>query len=88
VSRRLGHSGPEDMNKVRDNVYSVDCDDFNNTYDKPMGHSYFLTDPKKKSGAVFKHMLQAMNTGRVYTESNRRLILSKNYVPKKKKDKA
>ncbi len=79
VSRRLGHSGPEDMSKVRDNVYSIDCDDFNNTYDKPMGHSYFLTAPKGKDGAVFKHMLQAIKTGRVQAESNHRLILSKNY---------
>jgi len=82
VSRRLGHSGPEDMDKVRDNVYSVDCDDFNNTYDKPMGHSYFLTDPKGKDGAVFKHMIQAMKTGRVQTEADNRLILRKNYAPK------
>jgi len=67
---------------VRDNVHSVDCDDFNNTYDKPMGHSYFLTDPKGKDGAVFKHMLQAMKTGRVQTEADNRLILHKNYAPK------
>ncbi len=84
VSRRLGHSGPEDMGKVRDNVYSIDCADFNNTYDSPMGHSYFLTDPKGKDGVVFKHMLQAMNTGRVQTEEDHQLILRKNYTPKAK----
>lgn len=92
VSRRLGHSGPEDMNKVRDNVYSVDCDDFNNAYDKFMGHSYFLTEPKDKDkkgkdkkdkdGVVFKHMLQAIKTGRVQIEENNRMILRKNYDPK------
>jgi esterase/lipase superfamily enzyme len=85
VSRRLGHSGPEDMKKVRDNVYSVDCDDFNNTYDKPMGHSYFLTDPKGKDGVVFKHMLDAITTGRVQADSGNRLILDKTSLQKKKK---
>ena len=76
------------MNKVRDNVYSVDCDDFNNSYDKPMGHSYFLTAPKGKDGAVFKHMLQAIKTGRVQTESDNRLILPKNYSAKSWKPKS
>jgi esterase/lipase superfamily enzyme len=82
VSRRLGHSGPEDMNKVRDNVYAIDCDDFNNSYDPPMGHSYFLTDPNGKPGVVFKHMLQSIKTGRVQTESDHRLILRKTFAPK------
>jgi esterase/lipase superfamily enzyme len=82
VSRRLGHSGPEDMSKVRDNVYAIDCDDFNNSYDSPMGHSYFLTDPNGKTGVVFKHMLQSIKTGRVQTESDHRLILRKTYAPK------
>ena len=44
ASRRLGHTGPEDMNKVPKNVYSVDCDDVNTIYDKPKGHSYFRSN--------------------------------------------
>jgi esterase/lipase superfamily enzyme len=88
VSRRLGHSGPEDMKKVRDNVYSVDCDDFNNTYDMPMGHSYFLNDPKGKDGVVFKHMLEAIITGRVQVDSEHRLILDENFTAKARKAKS
>jgi esterase/lipase superfamily enzyme len=88
VSRRLGHSGPEDMQKVRDNVYSVDCDDFNNTYDMPMGHSYFLTDQKGKDGVVFKHMLEAITTGRVQADPEHRLILDKNFTAKPRKTKS
>ena len=34
-SRRLGHTGPEKMDKVPRNVYAIDCDDFNNQYDSP-----------------------------------------------------
>jgi esterase/lipase superfamily enzyme len=77
VSRRLGHSGPEDMSKVRDNVYAIDCDDFNDDYDKPMGHSYFLKDDKGKPGQTFKHMLSAMQKGRIKANADRRLILKK-----------
>ncbi len=29
ASRRLGHTGPENMDKVENNVYALDCDDFN-----------------------------------------------------------
>lgn len=42
ASRRLGHTGPEDIDKTPKNVYSVDCDDVNNSYDLPKGHSYFV----------------------------------------------
>jgi esterase/lipase superfamily enzyme len=67
ASRRLGHSGPEDMNKVPRNVFAVDCDDLNTKYDSPTGHSYFLTDGKKgdKPGRVFDHIFETMLTGRV-----------------------
>lgn len=40
-SRRLGHTGPENINKVTNNVYALDCSSFNNTFD-PKGHSYFI----------------------------------------------
>ena len=29
ASRRLGHTGPEEMDKVPGNVYAVDCDNLN-----------------------------------------------------------
>ncbi len=56
ASRRLGHTGPEDMSKVLSNVYAIDCDDFNNRYDSPKGHSYFLDDGNGRPGRVFEHI--------------------------------
>ena len=62
VSRRLGHTGPEDMGKV---VIAADCDNFNNSYDFPAGHSYFLTDDVGNSGMVFEHLFKTIKFGRV-----------------------
>jgi esterase/lipase superfamily enzyme len=66
ASRRLGHTGPEDMDKVHSNVYAIDCDDFNNQYDKPKGHSYFLDDESGNAGVVFNHIFDTIKTGRVH----------------------
>ena len=33
ASRRLGHTGPENMDKTQSNVYAIDCDNFDNRYD-------------------------------------------------------
>ncbi|RDV28197.1 alpha/beta hydrolase [Alteromonas aestuariivivens] len=65
ASRRLGHSGPEDMSKTLSNVFAIDCDNFNIKYDPPKGHSYFLEDDKGGFGAAFEHIYDAMLTGRV-----------------------
>ncbi|QJR81098.1 alpha/beta hydrolase [Alteromonas pelagimontana] len=65
ASRRLGHTGPENMSKVQSNVYAIDCDDINNLYDNPKGHLYFLNAHDGEPGAVFDHMLKAIKTGRV-----------------------
>ncbi len=77
ASRRLGHTGPEDMKKTQSNVYAIDCDNFNNRYDKPKGHSYFLDDEQGNIGVVFKHIFISIKTGRVKVddEQNRRHIL-------------
>ena len=77
ASRRLGHTGPEDCNKVQSNVYSIDCDNFNNKYDTPKGHSYFLSDDNNNVGAVFEHIFNTIKTGRVSVddEVNRKHIL-------------
>jgi len=77
ASRRLGHTGPENMKKVQNNVYAIDCDNFNNKYDSPKGHSYFLDDQNGRSGAVFKHMFSTIKTGRVKVDDQdyRRKIL-------------
>jgi esterase/lipase superfamily enzyme len=65
ASRRLGHTGPENMGKVQTNVYAIDCDNFNNTYDYPKGHSYFLDDDQNQVGLVFEHLYSSIETGRV-----------------------
>lgn len=78
ASRRLGMFGPEEMSKVPSNVHVVDCDNFNNTYDKPVGHAYFLEDNKGKPGAAFLHIASCIKTGRVRHEGGRKIILSLN----------
>ncbi len=77
ASRRLGHTGPEDMDKTQSNVYAIDCDNFNNKYDRPKGHSYFLADKSGNSGVVFDHIFNSIKSGRVDTSDsqNRRHIL-------------
>lgn len=69
ASRRLGHTGPEDMSLVPTNVYSVDCDDVNTSYDKPKGHSYFRSGTRKgQPGKVFDHIFSTLKSGRVYPD--------------------
>jgi len=65
ASRRLGHTGPENMKKVQTNVYAIDCDNYNTQYDFPKGHSYFLYDKKNNIGKVFEHLFNTIKTGRV-----------------------
>lgn len=66
ASRRLGHTGPENMDLVPGNVYAIDCDDLNTQYDAPKGHSYFTFDASgKMPGKVFEHIAQSVQTGRV-----------------------
>ena len=67
ASRRLGHSGPEDMDQTPKNVYAIDCDDVNTVYDPPKGHSYFRSGEKKgEPGVVFSHIFETLLTGRVF----------------------
>ncbi|AYC31008.1 alpha/beta hydrolase [Pseudomonas cavernae] len=69
ASRRLGHSGPENMELTPKNVYAVDCDDVNNEYDNPKGHSYFRSGAKKgEPGLVFEHIFECIRTGRVFPD--------------------
>jgi esterase/lipase superfamily enzyme len=71
ASRRLGHTGPEDMTRVPRNVYAVDCDNFNLAYDPFKGHTYFVdaSDPKNpRPGAVFQHLAECIDKGRVPPE--------------------
>ena len=67
LSRPLGMTGPEDMNKVSKNVYAVDCDDFNNTFDDSAGHKYFLgkNGDLNTPSPIIQHMATALKTRRV-----------------------
>lgn len=68
ASRRLGHTGPEDISRTLPNVFSLDCDDFAMTYDRNDGHTYFLEDEKGGPGRVFNHMFYTIRDGRVTAE--------------------
>lgn len=73
ASRRLGHTGPENMDLTPRNVYRVDCDDVNNLYDRPRGHSYFRSGKRKgTSGEVFDHIFACLLSGRVYPDDEYR----------------
>lgn len=80
ASRRLGHTGPEHIHLTPKNVFSVDCDDINNKYDRPNGHTYFLNDEKGEPGRVFLHMFDAMKKGRIEGhDEHRNLIVDLNF---------
>ena len=73
ASRRLGHTGPENMELTPKNVYVVDCDDVNNAYDNPKGHSYFRYGRKKGvPGLVFDHIFSCLKSGRVFPQDELR----------------
>lgn len=65
ASRRLGHTGPEHMDKVNKNVFSLDCDDFNTDHDPPTGHGYFARDGQGNAGILFNHMWRCIESARV-----------------------
>lgn len=80
ASRRLGHTGPEHHAVTPQNVYTVDCDDVNNKYDRPNGHTYFLADEKGEPGKVFLHIYDAVKKGRIQGhDDNRGLIVDLNF---------
>lgn len=67
ASRRLGHSGPENMKLTPGNVYAVDCDDVNTVYDDPIGHTYFRFGATQgQPGKVFNHIFETILSGRVF----------------------
>ncbi len=69
ASRRLGHTGPENIDRTPRNVFQVDCDDVNTRYDKPTGHDYFRFGARKGTASlVFKHIFQCIEEGRVFPD--------------------
>ncbi len=63
VSRRLGHTGPEDLGRLPRHVVAIDCDLVNDEAD-PLGHTYFLDDGRGRPGAVLQHMAFVLESGR------------------------
>ncbi|MGQ0619535.1 MAG: alpha/beta hydrolase [Panacagrimonas sp.] len=71
ASRRLGHTGPENMDRVPGNIYSIDCDNLNTDYDYPKGHSYFTFNKGgKTAGLVFNHIFNSVESGRVKVDDS------------------
>lgn len=61
------------MELTPNNVYIVDCDDVNNAYDNPKGHSYFRSGRRHgEPGVVFDHIFECLRTGRVFPEDAER----------------
>ena len=78
ASKRLGHTGPETMGAVPQNVYTIDCDAVSIRYDPRLGHTYFLYDESgRKPGVVFEHIYQSLKSGRVpvAARSDKSLVL-------------
>lgn len=67
LSRRLGHTGPEQMSRVPDNVYSLNCDAFNNKFDLK-GHTYFLRKDSGELSPAFLHVMHMIRTQRFSLE--------------------
>ncbi|MEM6502534.1 MAG: alpha/beta hydrolase [Cyanobacteria bacterium P01_C01_bin.89] len=74
ISKRLGQSGPADMIRTPSNVFALDCNSFNNSYDHPVGHNYFTSTNGEESespgeklepGLVVKHMHRTLQKGEV-----------------------
>ena len=75
ASRRLGHSGPENIALTSPNTYAVDCDDVNIKYDPPKGHSYFRSGTKTgRPGVVFNHIYDSIQTGRIIPDDKRQRL--------------
>lgn len=75
LSRRMGMTGPESLEKLPKSVYEVDCDDFNNGFDAK-GHTYFLRDENNVVSPIIKHMADAIDGGRV-KPADRSIVLPK-----------
>lgn len=74
TSRRMGMTGPSNLDALPENVRVVDCDDFNNKCDCPLGHTYFLGASNGRPSPALVHMGEAIRTGRV-SPNQRRVVL-------------
>jgi esterase/lipase superfamily enzyme len=76
TAKRMGHTGPEKLADVARNVFSLDCGDFNNRYDNPVGHGYFTRDEQGNPGLAFDHIWESIRTARAPMEpTNARITI-------------
>jgi esterase/lipase superfamily enzyme len=76
VSQRLGMTGPRNLDRVPENVYAVDCDDFNNSCDPPLGHGYHVDCADGRPSPALLHMIRVLTTGRVEPDVRRQRLSS------------
>lgn len=74
LTRRLGMTGPEDLDKLPKRVFEVDCDDFNNSLNPPTGHTYFMRSPKGVTSPLIPHMAHAIKWGRLPSGDRRQRL--------------
>lgn len=61
--KRLGDTGNKHYDKLPINVSQIDCDKYNDLYDK-LGHTYFLENQEGDPGEVCKAIFDTIQTGR------------------------
>lgn len=73
ASRRLGHTGIEDISLCLDNITQVNCNEFNNQYDK-LGHTYFIEDELGNAGILFKYIHSCMRKKTINREGEINIV--------------
>ena len=63
--QRLGKLGAADITKLPENVYQVNCQDFNNRFEFIIGHRYFIRDMFNNISPVIYHMVDALEQGQI-----------------------
>ncbi|WP_253805262.1 hypothetical protein [Vibrio mediterranei] len=66
-------TGPEQLSVLPKNVYEFDCDYFNQRFDYPVGHSYFLANSEGEVSLVVSQMVSAIKSGVVEGERSQAL---------------
>ena len=63
--QRLGKLGAADITKLPENVYQVNCQDFNNRFEFIIGHRYFIRDMFNNISPVIYHLVDALEQGQI-----------------------
>lgn len=75
TAKRLGRAGIRDLVKVAENIYQVNCNDFNHQFEPAIGHVYFLTDPWNRTSPIITHVTQAIVKGAITPNQRQHLLL-------------